>query len=518
MTPTLVARDESDESTFEVPAAPTVARGFREVGEYLLLDPSGEVSELVVDDEPLQRVENAPGAPIAWRWAPGFYAGEVSAEARSNGRTFARFRLDVSPDPRKAGREVFAQLLDELWSADPSLVLGDEPATTRVGRLDPAQNPWLEFERIRRYGPVFVTALSDVVRRPRARLVAEREDRPAHRVRRVDRTTARSALRNPATLALMRPDLLDDRGGEPRFDVPRVTESLDSAANRALAALIDACLSRVRALLTALEEQSLRDEGEPGARTRTPLAARWPERRRLLEAIAHDLRCMRQRSPFSMVSRPEVTAAGLVAVDADPAYARSWGSGWRALRRGAGGERNAERQWLGPTWQLYERWCFVRLERELRDQNPDLDWRAVTPKSLGLLADAARVGEGGGRRMTLLLQPAFHSHPAGRDAGPYSISLRRFPDLVLLEHRSDRLVRFDVLDAKYRTARSSLMEGMSSAHIYRDSLRFDGRRPDLALLLAPDVSTAEVLASPEYQAANGCGAQSYLPGVGAPPE
>ena len=28
-------------------------------------------------------------------------------------------------------------------------------------------------------------------------------------------------------------------------------------------------------------------------------------------------------------------------------------------------------------------------------------------------------------------------------------------------------------------------------------------RIDLALLLAPDVSTAEVLASPEYQAANG---------------
>lgn len=42
---------------------------------------------------------------------------------------------------------------------------------------------------------------------------------------------------------------------------------------------------------------------------------------------------------------------------------------------------------------------------------------------------------------------------------------------------------------------------MSSARIYRDSLRFDGRRPDLTLFLAPDVSNAEVLDSPEYQAA-----------------
>jgi hypothetical protein len=42
---------------------------------------------------------------------------------------------------------------------------------------------------------------------------------------------------------------------------------------------------------------------------------------------------------------------------------------------------------------------------------------------------------------------------------------------------------------------------MSSAHIYRDSLRFDGRRPDLTLFLAPDVSNAEVLDSPEYRAA-----------------
>jgi hypothetical protein len=62
------------------------------------------------------------------------------------------------------------------------------------------------------------------------------------------------------------------------------------------------------------------------------------------------------------------------------------------------------------------------------------------------------------------------------------------------------------------------MEGMSSAPIYRDSLRFDGRRPDLAQLLSPDVSNAEVLASPEHRAANGCGAQSYLPGIDTPPE
>lgn len=42
---------------------------------------------------------------------------------------------------------------------------------------------------------------------------------------------------------------------------------------------------------------------------------------------------------------------------------------------------------------------------------------------------------------------------------------------------------------------------MSSDYIYRDSLRFDGRRADLTLFLAPDVSNAEVLDSPEYQAA-----------------
>ncbi|WP_145069731.1 DUF2357 domain-containing protein [Engelhardtia mirabilis] len=491
--------------------APEVTGGFREIGRYELVDPTGTVDAVVVDDEPLEPAPNARLGERAWRWLPGFYAGEVAAEARIGDRAVARFRLDVSPDPRKAGREVFDAMVDELWAEDPALVLGVEPATTRVGRLDAAQNPWIEFERLRRNAPAFLRALDEVVRRPRARLVAEREDRPAHRVRRVDRGTARTALRNPATLALLRPGLEAPTGAEPRFDVPRVTESLDSAANRALAALAAAALARTRSLLRVLERLALADDEESA--TRSALAKRWPERRRVLVGVERELTRRLRRQPFPSVRRHEVTSAGLVAVDADPAYARAWSCGWRALRRGIGGERNAERHWLSPTWEVYERWCFVRMARELRDEHAELAWTRSVPRDLHVNADAAWSGEANGRRLTILLQPRFPSLPSGCEAGPWSISKSRIPDIVVVDEADGRDLRFGVYDAKYRTARASLMDAMASAHIYRDSLRWAGQRVDGSVLLTPDVALAPELATTEYLDRHGCGGRPMLPDV-----
>ncbi len=66
--------------------------------------------------------------------------------------------------------------------------------------------------------------------------------------------------------------------------------------------------------------------------------------------------------------------------------------------------------------------------------------------------------------------------------------------------------RFVVFDAKYRSARASVLDAMESAHIYHDSLRWKGIKPDVSLLLIPRADEVMFLVSPTYHAAYGVGA------------
>ncbi|WP_376787051.1 nuclease domain-containing protein [Pseudomonas coleopterorum] len=54
-----------------------------------------------------------------------------------------------------------------------------------------------------------------------------------------------------------------------------------------------------------------------------------------------------------------------------------------------------------------------------------------------------------------------------------SLSRERCPDIVVTLDSSSAK-RFVVFDAKYRSARASVLEAMESAHIYHDSLLWKG--------------------------------------------
>ena len=67
---------------------------------------------LLVEDEPRRRIETGRNE---WAWQPGFYAGEVRAELLNrNDRTLGTWRLDVSPDAGKAGRDLFGRMISEI--------------------------------------------------------------------------------------------------------------------------------------------------------------------------------------------------------------------------------------------------------------------------------------------------------------------------------------------------------------------------------------------------------------------
>ena len=469
--------------------ADTIAPGFREGGKYRLRK-TAEGDRLLIDDEILQ----TDGSD--WVWSPGFYAGQVRAELLGPGdRPRATYLLDVSPHPQKLGRDMFQAMLKRIWAFDPCLVLGTEPAALPIGHEAAISEPWLEYTRLRAYGDQFVRALSVISRQPLRELRAERAYLPLPQVRRADRQTALAALGSPRQLKALGSGegAATTIGAPPRFDVPVARETLDGAANRCVAAIAHEVSHRAVRLRDELESIV---EKEPDSTTRTALAARWPRRREFLDRLVARIGHFQRIPPLAHVKRREISAAGLNAVSADPAYSNAYGSGWRILRRGVDGPPRAERMWMSPTWEIYERWCFVQLGETIRDTEPGYEW-SISRKHESKATVAFTGSKEGTRKVELLLQPKFPAGDRNPNAGFRSISRKREPDIVLTQVDGEAQ-KWYVLDAKYRTGRSNVLDAMASAHLYRDALRWNDRRPECAVLLVPQSGAAPWLEQQDF--------------------
>jgi hypothetical protein len=279
-------------------------------------------------------------------------------------------------------------------------------------------------------------------------------------------------------------------------------ETVDSAANRTIVALILALLRRTRAIgerLQVLVDQEIVSE------TRTPLAVRWPKRKQFLENMAAQLKILLRLEPFAEIQRAEITAAGLTAIASDPMYSRAWSRGWRALRHGIELSSSTERLWISPSWEIYERWCFLRIGKLLAATTPAWGWHRLRNRWIGSHDD---------HRAELLLQPRFpaNDHGIGK---MWSISKQRVPDLVLKVERAGDL-RFAVMDAKYRASRASVLDAMESAHIYQDSLRIGSRRPEGSLLIVPAPGGAGWLENHAFLEEHRVGVHVLCPEIDAP--
>lgn len=479
--------------------APATNIGFAEKRRCLFQKP-GPGFDLFVDDEPLP---DHPCTPPCWAWEPGFFAGEVTAElVGADGAIPILFLLDVAPDPTKVGRDSFARMVDELWKEDPILVIGSEPATAPSGALGESEDPWTAFARLRRWAPDTLRALAYLKEHPRQALRSRRDSVPIHMVRRVDRRTATALLRSPAIASFL-PDAKDvgPFALDSRMDVPLVEATLDSSANRTMLALVLLLLRRTRTVAERLEKLV---DSDDRSEARTSLSVRWTKRKQFLEDLAAELKMLLRRSPFADVRRAEITAAGLTAIDADPLYSCAWSRGSRALRRGIECDISIERLWISPSWEIYERWCYLRIGKLLSAQMPAWNWRRLPDRW---------VGSRDRYQAELLLQPVF---PANRP-GPgrfWSISRQRVPDIVFKVERAGNL-RFVVLDAKYRASRANVLDAMESAHIYQDSLRIGSQRPEGSLLVVPAPGGASWLEAPAFQQEHRVGVHALSPDVDA---
>lgn len=487
--------------------------GFSELREAAFVGPAEGDYRLLIDDEPLVRNEDGGNR---WTWRPGFYAGEVRAELLdSDGRSSGVWRLDVSPDPAKAGRQVFERMVDEVIDFDAHLVIGEEPARRRLGALGDADDPLVLFERLRKRWPDLERALAAIRREPVSVLRARRHFVPLRDARRADLRTLRAAMRQPATLAAIGRNAGSSAPalpvGGPLLDVPAVERTLDAPANRCILYMLRALLLRCRTLTAALRKIAEKQVSE----TQTAIASRAGRWRRILRDIERGLTVTARRLPFSEVSRSEVTAAGLNAVAAHPLYARFWRVGWEALRRGVYRLDPQDLLPLSPTWELYERWCYVALAKKLQEWLPDFAW-----SNAGATGSDRRRLNGrhrDGRRVTLRLQQAFTNTQGTEREQSWSISRECRPDLVVTMESGGAVTLFVALDAKYRANSDSILNGMmESVHPYADALRWGPRRPDRTLLLVPNAKETEWLTRADYVERHRAGVVALRPGLELP--
>jgi len=498
---------DADGVTFEVPPAPESVTGFREQCQYVFELEYADPCVLVIDDVAIAALVEQ--GRQRWVWQPLFYAGTVHAELLSeDGTSLASYLLDVTPNPGKLGQVVFRQLVDELLAADPLLLFGEEAAQITVGALGSFSNVHLEFGRIKLFGPLLLQSLTQVCAQPLSVLRSERRLVAPHKVRRFDHHSAKTLARTPQILAAIRghgggavpPDRM-------LFDVPKSTPDLDTPAHRALFALIGAVIRRIRKVRAELEQLGV---GETNPTFRTPFAPKLPYRRKLLDELEHALRQHSRAKPFAAVRRAEVSAAGLNAIAGHPPYAAAYQRGWQLLRPGIEGQHYGETLPVSPTWEIYERWCFLCLTSILRELFPSLQWR----RSVNNIDHLTEIGFADGLTVTIHLQETFRSMDQINQATRhYSISSERRPDIVI-KYECNNLQRFLVFDAKYSISRASVLAAMGAAHIYRDCLRWDSRAPDFALLLIPSKGSASWLEDSHFHANHRVGVLPLSPGGG----
>jgi hypothetical protein len=469
----------------------TPAAGFIEAREYVFHCADG--LRLVIDDIELAR--QADG----FHWSPAFYAGHVEAELlRADGASVARYRLDVSPAPDKLGQELFEVMLHDLAVFAPGLLLGSE-AQQALFDPDASSAPMeVQYVRLRRYADACCRALQHVCERPMTRLARERRPTPIHRLRQLDVRTAVAAARSPLLAVIAHRDVTTQHATA-LLDAPVIEDTLDNEANRTLAGILRRLQHRVAHLVDWVDTTPARNDDA--------FEAKRVRRSEVLHALHARLRQLARREPFCSVTRLAMSSAGLTAIAAHPTYARAQRCIWLALQEGIGSEDAMESLPISPTWQVYERWCYLCTTEVMRELLPDAEWKQ---SHWGQFADQLRChGRLGQYEFAVWLQAHFAPWDQSSRWQRKSLSGERFPDIIVSLDGPEGAA-FMVLDAKYRASRTNVLDAMVSAHLYHDSLTWRGKRPWRALLLVPRGDQTPWLAEPDFQEEFGVGAIALI--------
>jgi hypothetical protein len=458
-----------------------MAGGLHEDNDYLL-EVAYPDTKIFVDDVELQ-----PEGSTLFGWRPAFYAGRVVAEIVHSDARSERYLLDVCPSISKSGQNEFDAMVDEIRAFDQSLLSGVSSAKMAFGREGCSGRYELDvlLSRIREHGPEFLDAMEAIVRSPHRFLVADTRILPLSRVRRLHHTALRDhRLAAIATGHALLTESIDS------FQVSGSTSAptFDTPANRTLKGL----LKRFRAAVVLLRDAVQRVElGSP----REEQLLRCERRLCDLDDLETRAHQFLLGPLFREVTSAEPSSAGLTQIAAQPNYSKSYRLGYRALATQIKGNDADDKLHVPPSWGIYETWCFlcvVSCTKQIIGGLP------VEHQARAAAAErAVRFDLSNDEWIEVLFQATFPSLKATANRLAWTLSGERRPDIVLVHHCGSG-TRAMILDAKWRSGRSNVLDAMHSVHIYHDALRIGAAKPRPCAILLPGYSSVPELETDEF--------------------
>lgn len=429
------------------------------------------------------------------------------------------FPVEILPREEKLSAEAWSAMLAELDTWLSGVTVGREIARHGEVSTIGVSAPWL-VEALLPLLPALRKALKSILDEPRERSRTQSEDVPIHAVRRADSLTIRWLSRHPEAVAGMR-GLMEER--PPLVPQRLAQETFDHPANRYLVWLVrrvsetlEQCADKLREL--AKSDRARADES----------GWEWLlDKATSIDAEVEKLKGMQTRSFLRSLPPQTATEAALTVFQDDPRYAR-----FHRLARPFLSPRfrlhdsENPRAAIRPSFEIYELWTFLAMERLLREALPEAKW---SQKGYGKLLDLGSTGGGatstailpGGSRLELLFNLTFPGYLARRESGRFSLSKERRPDLVVTWKPRSGDATWVCLDAKYRVSAENLGDAFQSLHIYRDSLiygAFGGKCRAGWLLVPAQAEACEEWFSAKFFEDYGLGAVQLTPGEPLPHE
>jgi hypothetical protein len=425
----------------------------------------------------------------------------------------ARHRVEVRPRIEKLDGEAWNALVDDLVGWLPGVLLGlsqasggsvgDEGAVAALTAA--AVLPWVDD---------FVAAVEAVVRDPKTDDTRRDDDRRMHAIRRPVPPTLRWMGRNPSAKLALSDALTESGAGDPWIPTQVPDDTLDHPANRAVRWYIEQVARRftaVAAQLTRAVTRAMDEVKQWGA----SLAERLAQAASRLHAVVRGTFLAR------VTAQPPGPTALLTLADV-PHYARVLRLARRILNARFRPDTLADAPPapLRASFELYELWCLLAVQRALDAALPAAQWHPAPIDDDRLLAadlfefSLQRPLDGG--TLALSYNPTFHSYLTSPKHDRLALTGQRRPDLTVSWQSARGDVAWVVLDAKYRVSREALGDAFTSLHIYRDALRWrsQGGSARAGLLLVPEVwDDVRPWAAPHFRQEHGMGLWRLRPGA-----
>jgi hypothetical protein len=440
------------------------------------------------------------------------WAGRTKLVLEGDGK-LETLHLDIDPHGKKLGPGVWDSLIEELSRISTSLPWGLSPGGAE-GRMTPDALATVHPAIIENLLPPFLRLLQQFIGSPPLRTVRTRTVRPLDVTRAADLRTIRSLSRRPLELAGLRG--LSPEAYSPNartlIDQPDVRSTFDHPVTRYVAFLIQKIRRRLLSTVRSLRSPAGHGFYDEAARTYA---------RQLANSVDRALREIQEAQKarvFRGIQPEGLSDTTLQVLPDHPLYLAIYRVGRRLAEPGlafAPGQSVVSA--LKHSFDLFELTVLYRLVAALGDAlGPS--WRPLSSSPLRRHPHEDRppdrsIWSWTGPRdesVELVYQALFNAAASSASSDGFaSISGQYVPDFVIIYRRKERPVSWIILDAKYRSSRKPIHDGLGDIHRYRDALRVSQRPADAAYIIVPALEKEAALYGTQgYRQAYGFGAIS----------